>query len=82
MNGITEDELKSEIRRARKEAYNNLLAILTIVAIVVVLPLIALAYVFHEQRNARIECANLSMSSITYLQSSGEAIPSSCIAGH
>ncbi len=52
--------------------------VVTTLVIVVIIPLIALTYIFYQQRNERIDCGKLSPGAIRYLIQSGEEIPPGC----
>lgn len=49
------------------------------IAMLVIMPLIALVITFYDQRNERIDCDNLTMSSVRYLDDAGEELPASCL---
>lgn len=69
-----EHDIRAAVSSARMELSTYLL-------LLVILPLIALAYTFYHQSSSRIECSKLSRNSIQYLEQSGETLPLSCTIG-
>ena len=50
----------------------------TYLILLVIIPLIGLVIVFHNQRDERIQCGKLANSTIEYMNSVGEILPPSC----
>ncbi|MBL8031043.1 MAG: hypothetical protein JNK33_01820 [Candidatus Doudnabacteria bacterium] len=64
-----------DIREARSRARWDLS---TYFVLLVIIPLIALVIVLHNQRDERIQCGKLAPSTIKYMDGAGETLPPSC----
>lgn len=53
----------------------------TYLVLLVIIPLLALAYTSYRQSSSRIECSKLSRNSIQYLEQGGEPLPPGCSIG-
>jgi hypothetical protein len=75
---IKRSDAALDTRNAVSIARTNLITLM----IIITLPLATVTYIFYQQRNERIDCGELSRSSVNYLKDSGESLPSSCIVAY